>query len=154
MRQPILLVALFLALTVTAAAQQKEAPPSDKEKIEKQRSEHFKKFTAPMLAEEEQRTVIIRDLIQTRIECRALDASYFDAQRGSDQERDRLRSAGQCRLRLEAKLARTPLDTIAPYMQVIKGVDVEMAKWRAINIICDAYEYGLQQAKKPVDKQP
>src|SRR5262245_13269010 len=144
MKQPILLVALLLVLAATVAAQQKQTPASDKEKAEEIRAEHFKKVAAPMIAEEEQRKVIIQDLIRTCVECRSRDTAYFEAQPDSDQARAALVLSKNCNMTLEAKLARIPLDTLAPYTQVIKGVDVEMAKWRAINIICDAYEYGLQ----------
>lgn len=152
MRQPILSITPLLALTATDAAQQKQPPTSDKEKVEEARAERFKKVAAPMIAEEDQRKVIIQDLIKTCVECRGFDAAYLDAQPDSDQQRTRLILSKNCYMTLQAKLARIPLDTLAPHTQVIKGVDVELSKWRAINIICDAYEYGLQQAKKPVDK--
>jgi len=153
MRQPILLVALLLVLTATAAAQQKQAPPSDKEKAEQGRAEDFKKFAVPMLAEAEQRKVIIRDLLDTCAKCRALDDSYYNAPEGSEQARLRAVASSNCHEILEAKLARTPLDTLAPHLNIIKGGDLQIAKRIAVWTLYDAYEYGIEQAKKPVDKQ-
>lgn len=152
MRQPILFITLLLALTATAAAQQKEATPTDKEKAEQRRAEHFKKFAAPMMAEAEQRKAIIRDLLDTCAKCSAYDASYYDAPDGSEQQRLRAVSSSNCHEILDAKLARTPLDILAPYLGVIKGIEPQMAKRAAVWILYDAYEYGLQQAKKPADK--
>jgi len=147
-------LALLLALTATAAAQQKEAPASDREKAEQQRGEHFEKFAARKLAEDEQRKAIIRDLIDTCAKCRAYDDPYSDAPDGSKQQTIRAVLSLHCHDILDAKLARTPLDTLAPYLDVIKGADPQIAKLVAVWTLYDAYEYGIEQPKKPADKQP
>jgi hypothetical protein len=149
MRQPVLFVALLLVITVTAAAQQKQPPTSDKEKTEQQRAEHFEKFAARMLAEDEQRKAIIRDLIDTCAKCRAYDDAYSDAADGSEGKTLRTISSLHCHDILDAKLARTPLDTLAPYLDVRKGADPQIAKLVAVWTLYDAYEYGIEQAKTP-----
>jgi len=147
-------LALLLALTATAAAQQKETPASDMEKAERQRAEHVEKIAARMLAEDEQRKAIIRDLIDTCAKCRANDDADSDAPDGSDQKTIRTVLSLHCHDILDSKLARTPLDTLAPYLEVIKGVDPQIAKIVAVWTLYDAYEYGIEQAKKPAEKQP
>jgi len=149
MRQSILFVVLLLVLTATAAAQQEQPPTSDKEKAEQQRAEHFKKFAARMLAEDEQRKAIIRDLIDTCAKCRAYDDANSDASDGSEQKTVRTIISLHCHDILDAKLARTPLDTLAPYLDVIKGTDPQIAKLVAVWTLYDAYEYGIEQAKNP-----
>ena len=140
-------------MTATAAAQQKEAPASDREKGEQQRAEHVEKFAARMLAEDEQRKAIIRGLIDTCAKCRAYYDAYSDAPDGSEQQTIRNISSLHCHDILDAKLARTPLDTLAPYLDVIKGADSKIAKLVAVWTLYDAYEYGIEQAKKPADKR-
>src|SRR5215475_13195381 len=107
-------LALLLALTATAAAQKKEAPASDKEKAEQQRAEHVEKFAARMLAQDEQRKAIIRDLIDTCAKCHAYYDAYSDAPDGSEQQTIRNIRSLHCHDILDAKLARTPLDTLSP----------------------------------------
>jgi hypothetical protein len=145
--KPILLLAfVLLALTLDASAQTKPTAP-DKEKADKERAERFKKVAAPLLAEAEQRRAIIRDLVDTCAKCRALGEAYIDAVGDAAKDERISRERDQCHAVLEAKLARTPLDTLAPFTQVMKGADVEWAKWAAIQTICDAYEYGMERAK-------
>jgi hypothetical protein len=108
--------AMLLALAVTAAAQQKQPPTSDEEMAEQQRAEHFKKFAARMLAEDEQRKAVIRDLIDTCAKCRAYDDANSDAPGGPEQQTIRTINSLHCHEMLDAKLARTPLDTLAPYL--------------------------------------
>ena len=107
-----------------------------------------------MLAEDEQRKAIIRDLIDTCAKCRASDYAYSDAADGSEQQTIRTISSLHCHDILDAKLARTPLDTLAPYLEVIKGADPQIAKIVTVWTLYYAYEYGIEQAKKPDDKQP
>lgn len=154
MRQPILLVALLLVLSVTAVAQQKQAPPSDKEKAEKKRADHYEKFAAPLFAVMEQRKAIIRDLLDTCAKCRVLSQAYVDAAGDDAKSKDAERQMDQCYMVFHAELKITHLEMIAPYAQPVKGADVEDVKWQTMCNICDAYEYGLEQAKKPADKQP
>ncbi len=147
-------LALLLALTATASAQQKQTPVLDKEKAERQRAEHFKKFTAPMMAEAEQRKVIIRDLLDTCAKCSAADDAYFNAPEGSEQARLSSISSSNCHEILDAKLSRTSLDTLAPYLDIIKGADLQMVKRIAIWNLYAAYEYGSEHPKLADSKRP
>lgn len=151
MKQPILLVALFVALAATAVAQQKQAPAEDKAKAAQERSERYKKV-APLFADLEQRKAVIHDLIDTWAKCRALDEAYIDAVGNAQKEKRLADQRDECYVLFEAKVDITPLETLAPMAQPVKGADLGMVKWRAIMAICDAYEYGAQQAKKPIDK--
>jgi hypothetical protein len=149
-----LLVALLLALTVTAAAQNKPAPATDKEKAEKNRSELYEKLVAPMFAFAEQRKAIIRDLVTTCAKCRALGQAYVDAA-GDDAKSERVKlEMDQCTAVLHAKLAITHIEMLTPYAQPVKGADIEDVKWQAMCGMCDAYEYGLERSKLADPKKP
>ena len=145
----LLALAILLAMTATAAAQQKEAPDSDREKAEQQRAGHAEKIAARLLAQDEQRKAIIRDLIDTCAKCHAYYDAYSDAPDGSEQQTIRNIRSLHCHDILDAKLARTPLDTLSPYLDVIKGADPQIAKLVAVWTLYDAYEYGIEQAKNP-----
>jgi hypothetical protein len=95
-----------------------------------------------------------RYVAELRRKCRAYDDTYSDALDGSERQTLRKISSLHCHDILDAKLARTPLDTLAPYLGVIKGADPQIAKLVAVWTLYDAYEYGIEQAKKPADKRP
>jgi len=67
-----------------------------------------------MIAEAEERKAIIRDLIDTCAKCRAYDDAYSDAPDRSKQQTLMTISSLHCHEILDDKLARTPLDTLAP----------------------------------------
>lgn len=144
--RPLLLFVALLTLTISTAAQDK-ASAAAKEKADKERAEHFKKFAASMLAEQEQRRAIIRDLINTCAECHSLENSAIETKDGSDHQRFLRMRSERCYEILEAKIARTPLDTLAPYLIAMKGADLQMVKSVAFYSLYDAYEYGTEHPK-------
>src|SRR5262245_15227816 len=100
-----------------------------------------------MLAEQEQRRAIIRDLINTCAECRNLENSDIEAKDGSDQQRYLRMRSEQCQEVLDAKLDRTRLDTLAPYLVPMRGAELQMVKRVAFYSLYDAYEYGTEHPK-------
>lgn len=88
-QQPIkpllLLVFVLLTPTISTVAQNKDSAAA-KEKADKLRAERFKKFAAPMIAEQQQRKAIIRDLINTcagRLHSAASDSNKLIVQSGA-----------------------------------------------------------------------
>jgi hypothetical protein len=108
-----------------------------------------------LLADQQQRRSIINDLINTCAECRSLENSAIEAKDGSDPQLFlRLRSERRNEI-LEAKLDRTPLDTLAPYLIPVKGADLEMVKRAAFYSFHDAYEYGTETPKAAsIERKP
>lgn len=142
----LLLVFALLTSTISAAPQDKQSA-ADKERADKERAERFKQFAAPMLAEQQRRRAIIQDLINTCAECHSLEKSAIEAKDGSDHQRFLRMRAEQCFEIIEANLARTPLDTFAPYLIPMKGADLQMVKRVAFYSLYDAYEYGTEHPK-------
>jgi len=113
---------------------------------DKDRSEHFKSMAA-VRAEEEQRKVIVNDLINTYSKCREYADQFNDAEKDSPKEKFYSNQTDQCYSTLWAKIDKTPLQVLTPFSTVTKGTDLQQVKHAAFFRLYEAYEYGIQQAK-------